>query len=223
MVIYMKIGVSTREIISNIGYITNGIPFTYLSIFNKKHYPMFIDSSLKLTKENKKYLLEQIKDLDGFILPGGEKISEVDLFLIDHCYKNNIPLLGICLGMQEIGYYFNDKTIKKLDTDKHFNLKLDYAHSIKLKRKGYLYNLLNTDKIYVNSRHNYHIQENKNYTIEAKCKKIIEAIKVKNTPYILGVQFHPEMMCEYDDNAKILLNDFIKACELNSIQKNKTD
>lgn len=210
----MKIGILTREIISNINDKTNGIPFTYLNIVNKEHYPIFIDSSLKLTKENKEILLKQIKDIKGFILPGGEAVSEVDLFIIDYCYKNNIPLLGICLGMQEIGYYFDNKTIKRLDTDMHFNPKEDYVHTIKLKRKGYLHNLLNTNQINVNSRHNYHIQENKNYSIEAKCNKVIEAIKVKNTKYILGVQFHPEIMCNYDSNAQIILQDFIKTCSL---------
>ena len=116
--------------------------------------------------------------------------------------------------MQEIAYYFNNKSIKKLETDKHFDLKANYVHTIKLKRKGYLYNLLKTDVISVNSRHNFHIQDNKNYTIEAKCDKIIEAIKVKNTKYILGVQFHPEIMDSYDKNAKTILKDFIKMCSL---------
>ena len=41
--------------------------------------------------KNKQHLLNQIKDIDGFILPGGEKISDVDLFIIDYCYKNNPP------------------------------------------------------------------------------------------------------------------------------------
>lgn len=208
----MKIGISTREITSDLKAKTNGIPFTYLDIFNKESFPIIIDSSLKLTPENKELLLEQIKNIDGFILPGGDKISEVDLYIIDYCFKNNIPLLGICLGMQEIAYYFDKKAIKKLNASNHFNLEKKYSHLIKLKKKGYLYNLLKTSTLNVNSRHHYHIQDNKNYTIEAKCDKVIEAIKVKNTKYILGLQFHPEIMKDYDANAKTILSDFLEQC-----------
>ena len=206
----MKIGILTREITSNI----NAIPTTYIEMLEDDIYPIFVNSNLELTEKNKELILQQIKDIKGFILPGGERISKVDLFIIDYCYKNNIPLLGICLGMQEISYYFDNKTIKKLNTNEHFNIEKDYVHSIKLKRKGYLHNLLKTNIINVNSRHNYHIQENKNYTVEATCNKIIEAIKVKNTNYILGVQFHPEIMYKYDENAKIIIKDFLRICSL---------
>jgi len=210
----MKIGILTRELTLDTGAKINGIPSAYLNALNEDCYPIFINSNQNLNDTTKKHLLNKIKDIKGFILPGGETVSKIDLFIIDYCYKNNIPLLGICLGMQEIGYYFNNKTIKILDTNKHFDLKADYVHSITLKRKGYLHNLLQQDPINVNSRHNYHIQNNKNYVIEAKCDKVIEAIKVKNTKYILGLQFHPETMYPYDNNAKIIIEDFLKTCSL---------
>lgn len=203
----MKIGILTRKLTSNTDVELNAIPFTYLNIFNKEHYPVLIDSTLSLQK-HKEDLLKQIKDIDGFILPGGSDISEIDLFIIDYCYKFDIPLLGICLGMQEIGYYFNKKKIKPLNSLTHFDMKKEYLHSISLNKKGYLYKLFNKETIPVNSRHKYHLLENKNYTIEATCDKVIEAIKVKNKKYILGVQFHPEIMYYYDNNAKLIFKDF---------------
>ena len=147
----MKIGILTRELTLDSKAKINGIPSAYLNILNSNIYPVFINSNLILNNKNREQLLEEIKDMNGFILPGGNEISEVDLFIIDYCYKNNIPLLGICLGMQEIGYYFNNKVIKKLNTNKHFNTDLEYVLEgnnikeniiVKEKSDSYEYNFL---------------------------------------------------------------------------------
>lgn len=207
----MKIGITTRTIESSNNSKLNAVPSTYINIINEDNFPIIIDSNIDVVK-NKKYLLNLIQDIDGFILGGGDETSEVDMFIIDYCYKNDIPLLGICLGMQEIALYFNEKGLKKLNNLSHFDMNSDYLHTIKLNKKGYLYNLLNQDSIPVNSRHKYYVLNNKNFTIEGKCDNLIEAFKVKQKKYILGVQFHPEIMYFYDNNAKQLFNDFFKIC-----------
>lgn len=207
----MKIGITTRNLESSSNSRLKAIPSTYISIINENNFPVIIDSNIDVEK-NKEYLLELIKDIDGFILCGGSETNEVDMFIIDYCYKNDLPLLGICLGMQEIALYFNKKGLKKLDDSSHFDMNSDYVHPIKLNKKGYLYSLLKQDTIPVNSRHNYYVLNNKNFIIEAKNNNIIEAFKIKQKKYILGVQFHPEIMYFYDDNAKLIFNDFFKVC-----------
>ena len=42
---------------------------------------------------------------DGFILPGGVKITEDHYKIIDYAIKNNKPCLGICAGMQAMILY----------------------------------------------------------------------------------------------------------------------
>jgi len=210
----LKIGILTRNLITDYKAQVSAIPCDYLEIVKQNAYPIFIDSTLSLSV-HKNELLEQIKDLSGFILPGGDMVSEIDLFIIDYCFKHDIPLLGICLGMQEIGFYFDNKIISKLSNDSHFDMDKPYIHSIYLTPNGHLCNLLNLNKINVNSRHHYHINENDNFFIEAKCNDVIEAIKVKNKKYILGLQFHPELMYSFDNNAKLIFQDFFRICKSN--------
>lgn len=50
---------------------------------------------------------ELIDKCDGVILPGGDNIIKKDLDIINYLYDKNIPTLGICLGMQEMGFLFN--------------------------------------------------------------------------------------------------------------------
>ena len=111
------IGIIMRDSISdkghNIKYIYNDIE---KSIINSGGIPIGInndDISLYLDICN------------GFILQGGDNIVDKDLKIIKILYDKDIPLLGICLGMQEMAYVFCGKEI---DIPNH--LKNDYHEVI---------------------------------------------------------------------------------------------
>ena len=215
MVIIIKIGILTRNLTTNYKASVSGVANTYLNIIRNNHFPIIIDNNINL-KTQKNDLINLIKEIDGFILPGGEEINDVDLFIVDYCFKNDIPLLGICLGMQEIGFYFSN-ALEKIEDSSHMDLEKKYLHDIKLNKDGYLFSLIKKEHFFVNSRHNYKVIDHNAYQIEATCNNVIEAIKVKNKKYILGVQFHPEIMFSYDENAKIIFDDFFNICKKNRL------
>ena len=89
---------------------------------------------------------------DGIIIPGGNKIYPYHFKILEYAIKNDIPLLGICMGNQVIGLYSagsnNEDDLVRVDN--HFGN--DITHNINIEKGSLLYKLFN-DKLEVNSRH----------------------------------------------------------------------
>ena len=56
---------------------------------------------------NGKFNEKLLKPYSGLIIPGGSKIHLYHILSIHYAITNDIPLLGICMGMQAIGIYSN--------------------------------------------------------------------------------------------------------------------
>ncbi|MGM0379575.1 MAG: gamma-glutamyl-gamma-aminobutyrate hydrolase family protein [Bacillota bacterium] len=182
--------------------------------------PLLIPIS-KINKSDLKYYIEK---LDGIIFSGGhdihprfydekiqfknvEPIIKRDIFemkLLELAINKNIPVLGICRGLQLINVYLNGSLYQ--DLKKQTDITIDHKGSIKKKNKKVhtvklekqLKNIFKNDVIKVNSVHHQAIKDlGDNLEILAKADKLIESIKVKNKP-ILAIQWHPEMLYETD-------------------------
>ena len=159
---------------------------------------------------NIKNIYEIINNIDGFIFQGGNEYQEEEKDLIKYLYKNNIPTLGICLGMQEIVETF-DGTLQEIKN--HQNT----IHEINIRQNTKLYDIIKKDKIIVNSRHNYAVKET-NLNISATINNTIEAIEDKKKEFFIGVEWHPESLNNEDTNN--LFNYFIKkAGEYNEFKR----
>ena len=152
---------------------------------------------------NKEFnLIKPLIDLcSGFILQGGEEYYNIDILIVKYLYENNIPTLGICLGMQTMAMAFNGKMgtigLSHKSNDK-------YVHLININNKSKLYEIIKKQNIIVNSRHKDYIIKT-DLTVSAKAN-IIEAIEDKNKNFFIGVQWHPETI--RDKNSELLFKNF---------------
>ena len=122
----MKIGISQRiEKINSRDEIRDTIDHRVINWLSTIGLiPILIPNSLiyeNLTFNKQKLLqkwLEETK-LDAIILSGGNNIGEMILrdlteyYLLDWAEKNNVPVLGICRGMQMMSVYFGGQLEKK--------------------------------------------------------------------------------------------------------------
>lgn len=145
---------------------------------------------------------------DGIIIQGGNKIYPYHFQILEYCIKNNIPVLGICMGHQIIGLYSTNKKNEKnlIKINNHYNK--DKTHTININNNSVLHKIFG-NTLEVNSRHLYAVKEVKEpFKITATSEdNIIEGIEyINNNKFILGVQFHPEDL----NNTENLYNYFIK-------------
>ena len=175
-------------------------------VFNKKLCDYLILENVRIIPLIN-YDISLLKLCDGFILPGGD-YETIDFLIIKYAYEFDLSLLGICMGMQSLGKYFNGNL--KL-VDNHYS-KSDY-HFVNIDSSSKIFKILNRSKIKVNSRHKYKLS-NTDLKISAYSQdNVIEAIEVPNKKYIIGVQWHPESMISYDIVSKQLLDSFIESCK----------
>lgn len=146
---------------------------------------------------------------DGFILQGGDNYYDIDILITKYLYKNNIPTLGICLGMQTMAVAFNGNMSK---INNH-NSKNKYVHEITINKNSKLYDIIKKNKIHVNSRHNSYVL-NTNLNISTS-DEIIEAVEDKNKSFFIGVQWHPESLM--DENSILLFNNFFYSLNIKKI------
>lgn len=158
-------------------------------------------------------IIQQIKLCDGIILQGGINYSTYEVNLAKYLIDKNIPVLGICAGMNCLikagGGNFRRDTNQKIHNNKYDNLT---AHMVSIKQNSFLYDILKVEKLYVNSVHtrtstNTGIYEPVAYSEDG----LIEAVELKNKKFNLGIQWHPEQFDISNINNEIFKR-FIDKC-----------
>lgn len=183
----------------------------------------------RMTKTEKELLYQQIQLCDGIVMPGGSKWYEYDEVACTYTLEQDIPMLGICMGMQIIAKIYSncaemakDETVLNKSDLNHHRPGEKYVHEIEINPDSYLRHLLKTNKVKVNSRHRYHVEQYGDLIVSAKSDDgLIEGLEAPDKRYVLGLQWHPESMLEFDDDANKIWNDFIDVCAKYHTEKKK--
>lgn len=204
-----------------------------------------VDSG-KITKENVESMLSSYAGIivpGGF----GSRDVEGILIAIEYARKHNVPFFGICFGLQlslieyarnVLGY--SNANSKELDENTSMPL-IDIKeqrvgignpmrlgnYPCKIKPNTLAYEIYKEDLIYERHRHRYEVNnkyldifDNSDLVFSGinEMDDIVEIIEVKNHPFFIACQFHPEFKSRPTRPSPIFKT-FIKASITNIIAK----
>lgn len=182
------------------------------------------------TEDFKEFSLEEQKDIDeimskcdGLLIPGGSKSTPYDRYLLEKAIEMKIPVLGICLGMQVMSFYDEEIELNDIEDNNHYQESDDeLSHKVRINTNSKLYEILGKEEIEVNSFHKRRVLGNHIYkTVATSPDGVIEAIEYPTKTFNLGVQWHPEISYNFDDNSKLIIDTFINEAKKYKDSKEK--
>ena len=184
----------------------------------------------------------RILDLcDGFLIPGGPDITPslygrdeepqlcrtspmrdaMEFMLIPEILKRNIPILGVCRGMQALGVSMGCTLNQHIPTKyshsdiKHVQSTLfaPPSHAVKIDASSQLYSLLKQKEIHVNTIHHQSLETiARGVRVSAYASDgVVEAIELPGYRFALGVQWHPELLWRTHEHAFTILRALVCA------------
>lgn len=192
--------------------------------------PVFIGHDVSVVED-------YLDKLDGIVLTGGDLKSpprayengqhkpvdpkhyprqSIEFVIVQEAYKRNMPLLGICAGMQNMnvalgGSLENLKEAGKTSIEHRVDNREQIQHQVIVVPKTLLSRIMKKQQFGVNSNHREGIHRlSDKYVVTARAPDdVIEAFEAPNKTFFIGVIWHPEFVLSEQD--KQLWQAFVKA------------
>jgi putative glutamine amidotransferase len=166
---------------------------------------------------------EQPHPMLGTVIP--EK-DETDQLVIDEAERRGLPLMGICYGMQALNVYRGGSLIQDIHSSLPNCIKHEQgfpagrpSHSIEVdvdSRLGSLRSVIQANgQARVNSSHHQALGKIGEglRPVAWATDGVIEAVEgIDQERFVLGVQWHPELMAATDDVSRELFELFVGIC-----------
>lgn len=152
--------------------------------------------------------------------------DQVELLLTRWALADGKPVLGVCRGMQVINVACGGSLLQDVEQASTRFLKHDYfptqgfardhlAHEAMVAPGSFLHRVFGGGPIMVNSMHHQGIRrlgDGLTATVRAP-DELIEGIEGTGESFLVGVQWHPEMLVERDAGTRRLFTEFREAAE----------
>ncbi|MBO5954841.1 MAG: gamma-glutamyl-gamma-aminobutyrate hydrolase family protein [Clostridia bacterium] len=180
-------------------------------------YNIFKTLDILFSDKETQDFIAQIQLCDGIILSGGGESDAYEMWVSKYCYDNNIPILGICAGHNNLIRGIGGKTKKVSNPEFHNQPNKDYVHGITIEKNSNFYNFVKKEKLNVNSRHKNTIECPASLDVVAYDEDgNIEVTEAKNKICFIGMRFHPESLYMNDLIHNNIFKKFIEICKTNS-------
>ena len=170
---------------------------------------------------DKHVIINTLEHIDALILSGGGDINPLwageepspklhginqerdlpELLIARLAYNRQIPMLGICRGIQTLATALGGKVSQDISdaaTIKHSQDadRSEPTHSVMIEKDSTLFNIYKTERQMVNSFHHQAVTEtgDKFRVIAKSADGVVEAMESADFKSILGVQWHPECL-----------------------------
>lgn len=199
---------------------------------------------------NKTVLSSLLKQVDGLLFTGGHDIDpnyyqqsktakcgetleirdKLEQYLFQEALAKDIPMLGICRGLQLFNVFSGGTLYQDLPTQYQSEIlhaqKPPYdrpIHKVRFPKGSDFENWIGEREYMVNSFHHQAIHERAANTeiLAISEDGLVEGIKIKGLSFAYAVQWHPEYMDHQDKLTESLLKEFHSACQDYSFVKGK--
>ena len=138
--------------------------------------------------------------------------------LLAQALERDIPILGICRGIQFLNVYLGGTLYQDLpsqrpsDIEHHQSPPYDIpVHKVAIMEDSRLFRLLNVKSLSVNSYHHQAIKKKADIlkTMAVSEDGIIEAVEMGGKEFVWALQWHPEFSYKTDSNSGKILSEFV--------------
>jgi putative glutamine amidotransferase len=188
-----------------------------------------------------RYPNKAISFCDGILFPGGGDLdpniyadypldklgrvdprkdrTEMDLFTL--AFNMNMPILGICRGLQLINVAMDGTLHQDLQSQVRMSMnhapnypRSEVSHRVDIEAGTKLYKIFGETSMWVNSSHHQAVKlHGKGLIVNAKSPDgVVEGLEHPGKKWVIGVQWHPELYWRNDRLMAKLFKEFVDAC-----------